>query len=132
MMLMLSDEAQGESCPKKKDGDAASDPDCFPERNPATLIRSSVHVKAAYCAKSTSPSCAINHLCLCPVVELCRKEEILSVAHFWKKALKHTFFWKSAPHDITKSLEVVSAPQDDWLKAAFRPCGRSDNAPVLA
>lgn len=92
MMLMLSDEAQGESCPKKKGGDAASDPDYFPEGNPVMLIHSSVHVKAPYCAKSTSPSCCINHLCFCHITELCTREENPTVICFGKQALKYTFY----------------------------------------
>lgn len=41
VMLILSDEAQGECSPKKEGGDAASDPECFPDGTPAALITSS-------------------------------------------------------------------------------------------
>lgn len=97
---------------------AATDPDCFPKGTPAMPIRSSLHVEAPYCAKSTLHSCSINHPCFGPLAKLNREEEKPFVAFFGKEDLKHSF-WKSAVCDITRN-SVVAVPQDVWLTAAFR------------
>lgn len=128
VMLILSDEAQDECSPKKKGGDAASDPDCFPEGSPVVLI-SSLCMQRPHIVQNQLllHVLSIIHVSVLSLNSAARRKNSL-----WEQELKDTVFWKSAPCDLTGNSEVVAVPQDVWLKAAFRPCGHSDKVSVLA